>query len=121
RARNTLLSPVLGWFVRWNSWTWSPSSWGGPNRPYLVGLLLLAFLVAALRAALVAVMHHGAAHATLEAVTRLRRLLYHHTYRLGSLTIASSGPNEALTAFTRHIDTLHDGLYARLTLSVREP
>jgi ABC-type multidrug transport system fused ATPase/permease subunit len=121
RSRHSFLGPVVGGLTRFNAWMWEPSPSGVPNRPYLVGLLMLACLVAVIRAALVGLMHHGASHATLEAVTRLRRLLYHHTYRLGSLTVASSGANEALGTFTRHVDTVHDGLYSRLTVAVREP
>jgi ABC-type multidrug transport system fused ATPase/permease subunit len=120
RQRNSFLGPLVGWLARFNPWMWEQPG-GVPNRPYLVGLLMLAILVAVIRAALVGLMHHGASHATLEAITRLRRLLYHHTYRLGSLTVARTGPGEALTAFTRDIDAVHDGLYSRLTLAVREP
>src|SRR5262249_54567306 len=119
RQRSSFLGPVLGALIRANPWMWEPSPNGISNRPYLLGLLMLAFLVAVIRAALVGLMHHGASHATLEAITRLRRLLYHHTYRLGSLTVARSGPGEALTIFTRDIDAVHDGLYSRLTLAVR--
>src|SRR5262249_33500890 len=121
RQRNSLFGPILGGLIRINPWMWEPSPSGVPNRPYLIGLLMLAFLVAVIRAGLVGLMHHGASHATLEAITRLRRLLYPHTYRLGSLTVARTGSGEALTIFTRDIDAVHDGLYSRLTLAVREP
>src|SRR5262245_9025003 len=95
RHRDTLFGSILGNLIRVNPWMWEPSPSGVPNRPYLIGLLLLACLVAVIRAGLVGLMHHGASHATLEAITRLRRLLYHHTYRLGSLTVARSGSSEA--------------------------
>jgi ATP-binding cassette subfamily B protein len=121
RTRDSWLGPIVGGLIRFNPWSWEPSDSSVPNRSYLMELLLLACVVAVIRGAFVALMHHGAAHDTLEAVTRLRRLLYHHTYRLGSLSVARSGAEEPLAVFTRHIDTVHDGLYARLTLSIREP
>lgn len=121
RAHGSVLEPVIGWFVRYNPWMWKSTEGTTPNRSYLLGLLLLAGVVTVLRAALVGLMHHCASRATLEAVTRLRRLLYHHTYRLGSLTIASEGAIEAESVFTRHVDAVHNGLYARLTTAIREP
>src|SRR5207244_8022679 len=66
RQRNSFLGSVLGGLIRFNRWMWEPSLNGVPNRPYLIGLLLLACLVAVIRAALVGLMHHGASHATLE-------------------------------------------------------
>ncbi len=92
RNDDSLASRVIGWIARWNPWMWKPSRSGRPNEPYLFGLLICAVVVAVFRALFVNLMHHSAAVATLEAVTRLRRLLYHHTYRLGSLTISSDGP-----------------------------
>jgi ABC-type multidrug transport system fused ATPase/permease subunit len=121
RSRDSFLGPTIAAFVRYNPWMWKPKLGNTPNRSFLAGLLMLACVVAILRAALVGLMHHCASRATLEAVTRMRRLLYHHTYRLGSLTVASTGPNEATSIFTRHVDAVHDGLYARLTVAVREP
>ena len=121
RSHGSLLEPLIGSFVRYNPWMWEPTDASTPNRSYLVGLLMLAFVTAVLRAALVGLMHHCASRATLDAVTRMRRLLYHHTYRLGSLTIATHGSNEAETVFTRHVDAVHDGLYTRLTVAVRDP
>ena len=121
RNGDSAISRVLGFFARWNSWMWRPSNSGHANEPYLVGLLIAAVVIAILRALFVNLMHHCAARATLEAVTRLRRLLYHHTYRLGSLTVSSEGPREAVGLFTREVNAVHDGLYARLTVAVREP
>jgi len=121
RAHGSLLEPLIGSFVRYNPWMWEPTDARSPNRSYLIGLLMLTCVIAVLRAALVSLMHHCASHATLDAITRLRRLLYHHTNRLGSLTIATNGANEAETIFTRHVDAVHNGLYARLTVAVGEP
>src|SRR5262249_22209607 len=103
------------------SWTWRPAANGDANRPYLTGLLILAGFVAAFRLLLVVAMNHEASVATLEAVARIRRLIYHHANRLGSLSLADEGPTEAVGTFTREVEAVHDGLYSRLTTSVREP
>lgn len=121
RSRNHFSSYVIGWIASWNPWMWKPTPSGVANWPYLIGLLVLAVVIALFRFLSVGLMHHGATLATLEAVTRLRRLIYHHTYRLGSLAVKTTGPTEAVGTFTRHIEAVHDGMFARLTVAVREP
>ena len=71
RARHHPVSNVVAWLARWNPWLWQPSASGAANRPYLVGLLILALVVAAVRLATVAAMHHFAGHATDRKSTRL--------------------------------------------------
>jgi ATP-binding cassette subfamily B protein len=74
-----------------------------------------------LGAALNLLMREMAARATTEAATRLRRAVYHHTFRLGTLAFRALGPTEAVTIFTRHVEAVHDALYTRLTTWFREP
>src|SRR2546430_5887791 len=62
-----------------------------------------------------------AARACIEASNRLRRAVYHHTFRLGTLAFRALGPSEAVTVFTRHVEAVHDALYAYLTVALREP
>src|SRR5262249_17758536 len=76
-----------------------------------------AFLRACLRYALVL----SAARATVEAGTRLRRAVYHHTFRLGTLVVRALGPSEAVGIFTRELEAVQSGLYAWLTVAFREP
>lgn len=121
RSRSHFSSHVAGWVASWNPWMWRPTPGGTANWPYLIGLLILAIAVAFFRFLAVGLMHHGATLATLEAITRLRRLIYHHTYRLGSLAVKTTGPTEAVGTFTRHVESVHDGMFARLTVAVREP
>ncbi|MCX7700630.1 MAG: ABC transporter transmembrane domain-containing protein, partial [Gemmataceae bacterium] len=121
RERDHPLSRVSGLLARCCSWSWHPSADGTPNRPYLLGLLISTVVLALLRGGLVLLMHYGASHATLDVVNRLRRLIYHHTHRLGSLTLSSGRNSEPVDVFIRRMDSLHDGLYTRLTISVREP
>jgi ATP-binding cassette subfamily B protein len=115
-------TPAIGWVARWN-----PSMWkyGPPRRPnflYFLGeLLVLAVVIALLWALATYAMRELAARATIEAATRLRRSVYHHTFRLGTLAFRALGPSEAVTVFTRHVEAVHDGLYYWITVIFREP
>jgi ATP-binding cassette subfamily B protein len=119
---SSVYNPVLGWLARWNPWTWLTRSETRPNYLYyLTWLLIAAGLLAVLRALTMFVMHYAAAVATIEASHRLRRAVYHHTYRLGTLAFRALGPSEAVGIFTRQIEAVHDGLYVWLTTVIREP
>src|SRR5205807_8148855 len=59
--------------------------------------------------------------AVIEATPRLRRAVYHHTFRLGTLAVRALGPSEAVSLLTRHVESVHDSLYLRLTNTFREP
>jgi ATP-binding cassette subfamily B protein len=121
RARNPLYGRLAGWAAKWNPWMWRWRLFGSHNIAYLTGLLVIAAVLALLRAVLKFVMNYMAARATVEAATRLRRAIYHHTYRLGTLAIRALGPSEAASMFTRHAESVHDALYAWLTVVFREP
>lgn len=122
RSRNDwFFGPLLGAVARWNPWMWKYGQGTAPNSYYLTGLLLLAIVLSLLEASALFVMHDGAARATSEASRRLRRAVYHHTYRLGTLAVKALGPAEATSIFTRHIEAVHDALYAWMTVRFREP
>lgn len=106
---------VLGTVANWFPWTWDT------NASYLIGLLLTGLLLALLGMLLQVLERDMAARAVLAATTRLRRAVYHHTFRLGTLAFRALGPTEAVTVFTRHIEAVHDALYNRLTVLFREP
>lgn len=107
---------LLGELARWNTWMWQRG-----NTAYLTGLLAAALGLMLLRGILMFVQQETAAVATIEAATRLRRAVYHHTFRLGMLVIRELGPGEALSVFARHVEAVHEALHARLTVSYREP
>ena len=94
---------------------------GQPSFYYLLGLFLVAIVLALVRAVLRSVTILTAAHATTEAATRLRRAVYHHTFRLGTLAVRALGPSEAVGIFTRELEAVHTGLYTWLTVVFREP
>jgi ATP-binding cassette subfamily B protein len=117
-----MTSSVQGWLARWDPWMWK---YGSPTRPtftyYLTGLLIVALLLAALRTLLSVGLHEEAARATIEAANRMRRSVYHHTFRLGTLVVRALGPGEAVTVFTRHVEAVHDALYTWLTVLFPQP
>ena len=116
RSRHTWKGVLLAGIARWNPWMWEQG-----NFTYLVGLFLLALVLAILRVVLMFASKYLAAVAVLEAVTRLRRAVYHHTNRLGALAFQANGPSEAVSVSTRHLEGVHDGLYQWLTVYFREP
>ena len=121
RERNRWTAPLLGRFAAWNPWTWVPGPEGSANVPYLTGLFVLAFTLAAIRGVLVNSLAYLSAAVTLDTVTRLRRAVYFHTYRLGSLTMQTVGTSEAGELLTRRVEEVGDAIHARLTAAVRHP
>lgn len=105
-----LFSTTVSWF-----------GWTRGNGSYLTGLLILAVLLALAYAMLVLLMHQLASLAVVEAATRMRRAVYHQTYRLGTLAFRALGTSEAIGIFTRHLEAVIEGLYAWLTVVFREP
>lgn len=119
RGQNQYYRGLISWLARWNPWMWKYGE--QPSFYYLLGLFLVAMVLALVRAVLRSVMILAAAHATTEAATRLRRAVYHHTFRLGTLAVRALGPSEAVGIFTRELEAVHAGLYTWLTVVFREP
>jgi ATP-binding cassette subfamily B protein len=116
RSQNQYYRGLITWLARWNAWSWKYG-----NFYYLGGLFVVAIALAFVRALLRAVMIVAAARATTEAATRLRRAVYHHTFRLGTLAVRALGPSEAVGIFTRELEAVYTGLYTWLTVVFREP
>jgi ATP-binding cassette subfamily B protein len=122
RSHGQVYGPIAGWLARIAPWSWQPNASGTPTYyTYLIGLLVVALVLALLRALAMFITGYAAALATIEASNRLRRAIYHHTFRLGTLAFRALGPSEAVSIFTRQLEAVHDGLYTRLTLVFREP
>jgi ATP-binding cassette subfamily B protein len=122
RSNDRYYGPLAGTLARWFPWTWQSGNLSRSNfANYLTGLLIVAVILAVLRALAMFVMNQAAARAATEASTRLRRAVYHHTFRLGTLAFRALGPGEAVGIFTRQVETVHNGLYAWLTVVYREP
>ncbi|WP_439620930.1 ABC transporter ATP-binding protein [Gemmata sp.] len=118
RERNTWAGRVLGALASWNPWMWRPSGTQDANPKYLAGLFVLAFTVSVLRGLMVNALAYVAAAVTLDIVTRLRRAVFLHTYRLGSLLARTEEPQHL---FTRHADTVGSAVNASLLSQARAP
>src|SRR5207244_2872403 len=114
RTRGTWTGGLTATLVRSSAWHGTYA-----NLDTLMGLVLLALTVAAARFGLSFLAKYTAALAVLEAMTRLRRALYHHTHRLGTLALDDRA-QEAIRASSRHLEVVHDGLYRWLTVWFRE-
>ncbi len=121
-VHNRYYASVVDFLARWNPWLWKyRSDWLGNSVYYLGELLVLAIVLVLLWAVAMYLMREMAAHAVIEAATRLRRAVYHHTFRLGTLAFRALGPSEAVTVFTRHVEAVHEGLYTWITVMFRQP
>lgn len=111
---------VHRWFVQpfaaGNEWTWKYG-----DTYYLQGLVLAGLTVTLLRGICFFLSNALAAKAVIESATRLRRALYLQTYRLGTLAVRSLGPSEAVGVSTRHLESVHEGMFLWLTACFREP
>src|SRR5262249_2020719 len=117
RERNRWSGHFVGWLASWNGWMWRPGADGSANVSYLPGRFILAFRIAAIRGVLVNVLTYLAAATTLDIVTRLRRAIYLHTYRLGSLAVRTAGPAEPAQLFTKQTEAVGNAVHASLTAS----
>jgi ATP-binding cassette, subfamily B, bacterial len=119
-------APAVIWVIsrlaRFNHWMWLDTRFRGVNfNSYLAGLFGLALFLTVLRAFLSYLQREMAARAAIEATTRMRRAVYHHTFRLGTLAFKELGPTEAVSIFTRHVEAVHDALFTWLTVMFPEP
>ncbi len=119
RERNRWTGPVLGWVASWNPWTWAPGPKGSANVPYLTGLFILAFGIAAVRGLLVNALTYVSAAVTLDAIIRLRRAVYFHSYRLGPITMQTLGTEEVANLLTRRVEEIGAAIQAHFTATVR--
>jgi ATP-binding cassette subfamily B protein len=123
RLHGDWLAPAVAWVARWNPWMWNTRTDNAsvvfPS--FLLGLFLIGVVLTLLGAFLHLLMCALAARAAIEATTRLRRAVYHHTFRLGTLAFRALGPSEAVSVLARHIEAVHDALYTRLTVSFQAP
>ncbi len=121
RERNRWTGHLVGWVASWNGWMWRSGEGQTANLTYLTGLFVLAFSIALIRGILVNALTYLAAVVTLDLVTRLRRAIYLHTYRLGSLAVRTAGPEEPVQLFTKQTDAVGAALHAWITTTYRAP
>jgi ATP-binding cassette subfamily B protein len=119
-SEQPLIERPLAWLAAWDPWLWQYPQAATANLHYLGALAVHALCLAALWAVLLWLMYRAAAAATVEAGKRLRRAVFHHTYRLGAMALRPGSPNEAAGTFTRHLEAINDALCAWLTITVRQ-
>ncbi len=112
-------TPLAAAFASWNPWTWDGTR--TVFSAYLTGLFVLSLTLLLLGSMAIWMSRYAAALATIEASAQMRRSVYRHSMRLGTLAFRALGPAEAVTVFARHIEAVHDGLYAYLTTYYRDP
>jgi ATP-binding cassette subfamily B protein len=108
---------AAGAVATWASWL----PWSRSDGPYLTGLLLTTVVLVLAYSLTILLTHRFASVAVIEAATRLRRAVYHQTYRLGTLAFRALGTSEAIGIFTRYLESVVEGLYACLTVAWRAP
>lgn len=121
RERNRWPAGLLGRLASWTGWTWQPGATGSANVTYLTGLFVLAFGLAAVRGVLVNALAYLSSALTLEAVAKVRRAVYFHTYRLGALTMQTVGTAEAATLLTQRVEEVGEAVHARITGTIQYP
>lgn len=119
-TEHRIMTPIIAAVARVAPWTRNAHG-SGLVSPFLIGLLLSGVILGLLGAGLMILMREMAARATIEAATRLRRAVYHHTFRLGTLAFRALGPTEAVSIFARHIEAVHDAMFTYLTVYFRAP
>ncbi|MFO0812149.1 MAG: ABC transporter ATP-binding protein [Gemmatales bacterium] len=91
------------------------------NFIYLI-TLVIGIMLAALAYSLVTFLQkRTAAAAAIDAITRLRRSVHTHAYRLGSLTLRQVSKGPLIGSTMRALDTLQDGLYGWFIRTAHEP
>ncbi|HEV3439421.1 MAG TPA: ABC transporter ATP-binding protein [Gemmata sp.] len=121
RERKRWTGHLLGWLASWNGWMWRQGADGSANLTYLAGLFILAFSIAVVRGVLLNTLAYLSAAVTIAFVTRLRRAIYLHTYRLGSLAIRTVGPAEVTHLFTKQAEAAGAAVHVTLAATYRYP
>jgi len=91
------------------------------NYIYLLTLVTGILLVAVLFSVIVFLQKRAAAAAAIDAITRLRRSVHTHAYRLGSLTMLQVSKGPIIGSTMRALDTLQEGLYGWFIRTAHEP
>lgn len=118
QQRDRWTGRLLGSLASWNRWMWSPANADGTQR-YLTGLFVGAFVLVLLRSMTGLAVSYLSCAVMLDALTRLRRAIYLHTYRLGSLALRIAGTEEPEQLFLRQAEVAAQGIASGATLPWR--
>lgn len=91
------------------------------NYVYLLFLVVGIFITALLFSGVSYLQKRTAAAAAIDAISRLRRSVHTHAYRLGSLTMSHVSKGPLIGSTMRALDTLQEGLYGWFVRTAHEP
>lgn len=111
----------LGRIASWNSWTWQPGETSLATQSYLTGLFIFAFAIALLRGLILNLGSYCAMICAQEGVTRIRRNLFTHSYRLTAVTVKEEAQQEAGELLSHRVEQIYDGFAAWMTTAIRSP
>jgi ATP-binding cassette subfamily B protein len=90
------------------------------NYVYLITLTVSILLVSVLFSVVTFLQKRTAAAASIDAITRLRRSVHTHAYRMGSLALRHVSKGPVIGSTMRALDTLQEGLYAWFLRTIHE-
>lgn len=91
------------------------------NYVYLLSLVAGILMASLLFSGITFLQKRTAAAASIDAITRLRRSVHTHAYRLGSLTLRQVSKAPIIGSTMRALDTLQEGLFGWFIRTVHEP
>lgn len=104
------IKPVLEWVAGWNSWACTSDG-------LLTQLMVVAVLMLIARIVLMNAAAHLAGSASIEDARLLRRDVYNHCYRIGSLAIDTDEQADTGKLITDKVEAIQDGeIAARTTI-----
>lgn len=114
--QGTTLGRLAAAVARTLPWTWNTKS---PNSSYLMTLFIAGSIIVIIRGLLLVWVKDASSAAALEVMTRLRRSIYHHTARIGSMSISADSVRESGDLFTTQVEEVHHAVYYRLSQQIR--
>lgn len=120
REHSPPFARLISAVARTANWTWKADP-VGTNTPFFTGLFLVLFLLVATQLALLFAAAHMAGAAGLAAALRLRRSIYSHANRLNQVVVRRQTAEEVADLLTTKLESVADGLRARLLLGWRLP
>ncbi len=115
REQGRWTATPLAFVAKHCPWTWQS------NTGYLTTLFVLGLLLAVVFGLASAGAAHFAADNTLDGAARLRRAIYTHTHRIGSVALKKSAQEEAAELMTAKVAAIQEGTTAWLMHAVRTP
>ena len=121
RERGRWMGRLLASVASALPWTWQPDGAASANFAFLVGLTVLALVLATVRGLCLNLNAYMATAAVLDAATKIRREVYNHSQRLSSVAFRRNEQEQVGLLVSTRSDAIQDGLAASLTGGLRGP